>query len=87
MSKKNNKSRRRGYVERLKEMEENRQKEMEKKRNKKIINNEAKSLVNDIDNIALDLEEDEKMQVEKKPINLRKKRKRFMRNRKHGRYS
>lgn len=32
MSKKNNKSRRRGYVERLKEMEENRQKEMEKKK-------------------------------------------------------
>ena len=50
------------------------------------MNKEAKNLVDDIDNIALNLEEDEKMDTER-PTTLRKKRKRYMRSKKHGRYS
>ena len=86
MAKKNNKKRKQGYVERLKQLEDEREKELERKRTKRDVNKEAKNLVDDIDNIALNLEEDEKMETEK-PTSLRKKRKRYMRSKKHGRYS
>ena len=61
MSKKNNKKRKQGYVERLKQLEDEREKELERKRTKRDVNKEAKNLVDDIDNIALNLEEDEKI--------------------------
>ena len=83
MSKKNNKNRKKKYVEMLKQMEKDDEKEAKRKKAQKEARIATNKLAEEIDDIGLD-EKSEKMEVEKKETTHHKK-KGF--RRKHGRYA
>jgi len=83
MSKKNNKTRKKKYVEMLKQMENENEQEAKRKKAQKEAKIAANKLTEEIEDIGLE-EKSEKMEVEKKETSHHKK-KGF--RRKHGRYS
>ena len=83
MSKKNNKTKKKQYIEMVKKMEKENEEENKRKKALKEARRAANKLSNDIEDIGLD-EKSEKMEVEKKETYHHKK-KQF--RKKHGRYS
>ena len=83
MSKKNNKTRKKQYIEMVKRMERENEEENKRKKERKEAQKAANKLINDIEDIGLD-EKGEKMDVEKKETVHHKKK---IIRRKHGRYS
>ena len=84
MSKKNNKARKKKYVEMTKQLEKEREEEAKRKKEKKLANISANALVDKIEDIGIDEEKDDKMDIDKKVIKHHKM-KGF--RRKHGRYA
>jgi len=80
MSKKNNKNRKKKYVEKLKEMELKNEKEAKERQMKREANIEANKLLEDIEDINLDGIKKDKMDIEK--ISRRKKKVIFRKNKK-----
>ena len=83
MSKKNNKTRKKKYVEMMKEREREIEEEAKQKKIRKEAQRAANKLVDQIEDIGLD-EKNDKMEIEKKITSHHKKK---MIRRKHGRYS
>ena len=83
MSKKNNKTRKKKYVEMVKQMERENEEEAKRKRANKEARIAANKLTDQIEDIGLD-EKSDKMEVEKKETSHHKKK---GYRRKHGRYS
>jgi hypothetical protein len=84
MSKKNNKSRKKKYIEKLKEIESNNEKEAKERQMKREANIEANKLLEDIEDINLDGIKKEKMDIEKK---TRRKKRVIYRSDKKSRYN
>ena len=83
MSKKNNKTRKKKYVEMLKKIETENEEIAKRKMERKIIRNSANKLMEEIEDIGLDDEKKDKMDVEKRETQHQKKKKYRL---KHGRY-
>lgn len=83
MSKKNNKAKKRKYIEMVKQMQKENEEEAKRKKSQKETRRIANKLVDEIEDIYLE-EKGDKMEVEKKETYHHKK-KGF--RRKHGRYS
>lgn len=87
MSKKNNKNRKKQYVERLKEMETDRERKAKLNQIKKETNRMANDLVDKIDLIDINTEAENKMDVENKHFSMLKKRRTVYRRKKKTRYN
>ena len=83
MLKKNNKSRKKKYIEKLKEIESINEKEAKERQMKREANIEANKLLEDIEDINLDGIKKEKMDIEKK---TRRKKRVIYRRDKKSRY-
>jgi hypothetical protein len=79
MSKKNDKNRTRAYNEQLKEIERNIEAERKAKQDRRDMNRSTNKLMTDINEISLNLEKDERMEVEqvskKRPKKVARKKK------------
>ena len=86
MSKKNNKTRRKKYVEIVKQLQKDNEEEIKRRKEMKLAKISANKLVNEIEDFGLDDEksDDDKMEVEKKESKHHKKKGFRL---KHGRYS
>ena len=83
MSKKNNKTKKKKYIEMVKQMEKEKEEENKRKKERKEIQRAANKLIDEIEDIGLD-EKNDRMEIEKKPTYHHKKK---MIRKKHGRYS
>ncbi len=84
MSKKNNKTKKKQYVEMVKKIQRANDDEAKRKKEQKLLKISANKLMNDIDDIGLEEDKSEKMEVEKKESRHHKKKGFRL---KHGRYS
>ncbi len=84
MSKKNNKTRKKKYVEMVKQIQKANEEEAKRKKEQKLLKISANKIMNDIDDIGLEDENSDKMEVEKKETKHHKKKGFRL---KHGRYS
>ena len=84
MSKKNNKTKKKKYVEMTKQLQRDNDEEAKRKKALKLARISANKLMEEIDDIGLEEEKPEKMDVEKKESKHHKKKGFRM---KHGRYS
>ena len=83
MSKKNNKTKKKQYVEMVKQMAKENEEENKRKKERKEVKRAANKLMNEIEDIGLE-EKSDRMEVDKKPTYHHKKK---MIRKKHGRYS
>ena len=84
MSKKNNKARKRKYVEMVKQLQRDNEEETKRKKEQKLAKISANKLIDEIEDFGLDDEKKEKMELEKKQSKHDRKKGFRM---KHGRYS
>ena len=84
MSKKNNKARKKKYVEMTKQIQRDNDEETKRKKAQKLAKIAAEKVMDEIEDIGLDDEQSDKMEVEKKETKHHKM-KGF--RHKHGRYS
>lgn len=87
MSKKNNKARKQKYVKYLIEKEKEEEQARKEKQIKKATNQMTKELTNEIEDLDLVRNKEEKMEVETKADKARRKKRRVFKHRKRGRYS
>ena len=84
MSKKNNKTRKKQYIETLKKLEKENEEEARRRRENKAMKIAANNLLSKIEDIEIN-ENSDKMEVEKKLVSYHRKKRRNIY--KHGRYS
>jgi hypothetical protein len=74
MSKKNNKGRQKAYVEFLKELERKREEDRLKNQQKREVNRMTKDVTNAIEDITINLEKEEKMDLDRGEIVMKSMR-------------
>ena len=84
MSKKNNKARKKKYIEMIKQIERDNEEESKRKKAMKLAKISTNKLIDEIEDFELDDKKGNEMEVEKKETKHHKKTKFRM---KHGRYS
>ena len=84
MSKKNNKARKKKYIEMVKQLHRANEEEAKRKKEQKLLKISANKLMEDIEDIGIEDENGNKMEVEKKQTKHHKKKGFRI---KHGRYS